>query len=77
MQFLYPHVFLPQLANIELAFQGYLRALDAVSTAIENGSDSEGIESLRVEARQARDLYYEQHVCLSMIVLAMTEGALS
>ncbi|HEK4017924.1 TPA: hypothetical protein SLU73_003506 [Pseudomonas aeruginosa] len=71
MQPVYPQIFVPQLVNIEVAFQHYLQVLAEVTTAFELGVDSAEAEKLRLRASEAREAYHDQHVCLSMLVLSL------
>lgn len=66
-------IFIPQLANIEAAFQSYLRVLSEVKAAFEGEVKPEGVDRLRLKAAEAREAYLNQHLCLSMLVLALVQ----
>lgn len=73
MSLVHTHIFIPQLANIEAAFQHYLQVLEEVKTAFEQGIEPADAEIQRLKASQAREAYFNQHVCLSMLVLSLVQ----
>lgn len=70
---IHSHIFIPQLANIEAAFQNYLLVLAEVKTAFECGVEPGDVDRLRMKAAKAREDYFNQHLCLSMLVLALVQ----
>ncbi|MGF6391876.1 hypothetical protein QFZ86_000765 [Pseudomonas plecoglossicida] len=52
MPFVHTGIFVPQLANIEEAFQTYLKAVEEARLAMESGCKSEQMQVLRI--RQPR-----------------------
>lgn len=73
MPFVHTGIFVPQLANIEEAFQTYLKAVEEARLAMESGCKSEQMQVLRMRATEAREAYHAQHVCLSMLILGLVE----
>ncbi|HEN8800259.1 TPA: hypothetical protein U8251_002858 [Pseudomonas putida] len=73
MTLIHPHIFIPQLTNIDAAFKHYLQVLEEVKSAFEQGITPAEADRLRQKAADAREVYYNQHVCLSMIVLSLVE----
>ena len=47
---IHSHIFIPQLANIEAAFQNYLLVLAEVKTAFECGVEPGDVDRLRMKA---------------------------
>lgn len=70
---IHSHIFIPQLANIEAAFQNYLRVLEEVKAAFERGVEPGDVDHLRLKAAKAREDYFNQHICLSMLVLSLVQ----